>query len=125
MIMEGVIMGLFDSWRRKRKPQAHVVIRKPKTSKSVEGEDTENSMESEQVDTASLIAEYEQLVQRKEKLMVDRSELTEKLTRDEISADDFRKALMKTIQEAATVSEKIRNTASTLTSLGFRGYGTS
>jgi len=120
-------MGLFDSWRRKRKrkPQAHVVIRKPKTSKSVEGEDSENSMESEQVDTASLIAEYEQLVQRKEKLMVDRSELTEKLTRDEISADDFRKALMKTIQEAATVSEKIRNTASTLTSLGFRGYGTS
>ncbi len=110
-------MGLFDSWRRKRKPQARVVIRKPKKFKSVEGE-----LESEQVDTASLIAEYEQLVQRREELLGDRRELTEKLARDEISPEEFRKALMKAIQEAATVSDRIRNTALTLTSLGLRGY---
>ncbi len=114
-------MGLFDGWRRKRKREAAVKLQEPKMSKSVESRVSEAIEESEQVDTVSLVAEYERLIQRKEILQVERGELTTKLDRGEIEADDFRKELMNRIQEAAEVSEKLRITAAKLTSLGYRG----
>jgi len=114
-------MGLFDGWRRKRKREATVKLQEPKMSKSVESKVSEDIKESEQVDTVSLVAEYERLIQRKEILQVERGELTAKLDRGEIEPDDFRKELMNRIQEAAEVSEKLRVTAVKLTSLGYRG----
>ena len=107
-------MGLFDGWRRKRKREAAVKLQEPKMV-------SENIEESEQVDTVSLVAEYERLIQRKEILQAERGELTAKLDRGDIEADDFRKELMNRIQEAAEVSEKLRVTAAKLTSLGYRG----
>ena len=114
-------MGLFDGWRRKRKREATVKLQEPKMSKSVESKVSEDIKESEQVDTVSLVAEYERLIQRKEILQVERGELTAKFDSGEIEADDFRKELMNRIQEAAEVSEKLRTTAAKLTSLGYRG----
>lgn len=114
-------MGLFDGWRRKRKREATVKLQEPKMSKSVQSKVSEDIQESEQVDTVSLVAEYERLIQRKETLQVERGQLTEKFDRGEIEADDFRKELMNRIQEAAEVSEKLQATAAKLTSLGYRG----
>lgn len=114
-------MGLFDGWRRKRKREATVKLQEPKMSKYVESKVSEDIKETEQVDTVSLVAEYERLIQRKEILKVERAELTAKLDRGEIEAGDFRKELMSRIQEAAEVSDKLRVTATKLTSLGYRG----
>jgi hypothetical protein len=114
-------MGLFDGWRRKQKKKATVQLKepvKPKTEVSSSG-DVESKAESE--DVVSLVAEYERLVQRREELQVERRELTATLDRGEIDPDEFRKELMNRIQEAATVSENLRATATKLTTLGYRG----
>jgi len=114
-------MGLFDSWRRKRKTKEVVKLKEPEIKKTeqVTSEDTETKAEPE--DVVGLVAEYERLVQRREELQVERRDLTATLDRGEIDPNEFRKELMNRIQEAATVSEKLRVTATKLTSLGYRG----
>ena len=111
-------MGLFDSWRRKRKP---VVTTKPHKPERVIVPDTEVSKEVKDEDLSALLAEYEELVKRKEALQVERNELNAKLERGEIEPTAFRKELMNRIQEAASVSESIRVTGAKLVSLGYRG----
>lgn len=117
-------MGLFDGWRRKKKkPVATVQLAepaKPAEVKTVTVE-SEPDTKTESTDVVSLVAEYERLVQRREELQNERRELTATLDRGEIDPDEFRKELMNRIQEAATVSETLRITASKLTSLGYRG----
>ncbi|MGY5858869.1 MAG: hypothetical protein RTU63_05830 [Candidatus Thorarchaeota archaeon] len=115
-------MGLFDSWRRKRKSAESPRIIKPKPVASKEDKDSETTVESPQTDSTNLVAEYEQLTQRKEDLQVNRDELTAKLDRGEIETDVFRKELMNLIQEAAVVSEKLQTIAAELTAQGFRGF---
>lgn len=114
-------MGLFDSWRRKKKSKATVRLQEPEKLKSVRDDTAEISAKDEAEDLVVLVAEYERLVKRREKLQVERGELTAKFDRDEISPDDFRKELMSKIQEAAIVSESLRIAAAKLTSQGYRG----
>ena len=114
-------MGLFDSWRRKRKSKATVQLQEPEKPKSVQDDTVETSVKDEAEDLVDLVAEYERLVKRREELQVERGELTAKLDHDEINPDDFRKELMSKIQEAATVSENLRIAAAKLTSQGYRG----
>jgi predicted transcriptional regulator len=115
-------MGFFDRWRRKKKSLAPVKLtesRKPKTEESVS---SVSEAVSESEDVAGLIAEYERLVQRREELLIERQEITATLDSGELNPDEFRKELMSRIQEAATVSENLQNTAAKLTALGYRGY---
>jgi hypothetical protein len=105
-------MGLFDGWRRKKAAQTTPQIKAPEKSQSTEGE-----LE----DGETLLAEYNLLVQRRTELQAERAEFTAKLDRGEIDPDEFRKELMNRMQEAATVSEKIRTIAAKLASLGYRG----
>ena len=117
-------MGLFDSWRRKKKkPVATGQLTKPVEPVKVEADTdaSEPDAEAESTDVVSLIAEYERLIQRREELQVERRELTATLDRGQIDPDDFRKELMSRIQEASVVSENLRVTATKLTSLGYRG----
>ena len=105
-------MGLFDGWRRKKAAQTTPQIKAPKKMQSTE---------EEKGDGENLLAEYNLLVQRRTELQAERAELTAKLDGGEIDPDDFRKELMNRMQEAATVSEKIRTIAPKLASLGYRG----
>ncbi len=114
-------MGLFDRWRRKRKSKATVQLQEPAKPKFVQDDTVETSVKDEAEDLVDLVAEYERLVKRREELQVERGELTAKLDRDEINPDDFRKELMRKIQEAAAVSETLRIAAAKLTSQGYRG----
>lgn len=66
----------------------------------------------------ALLAEHHHLLQKREDLQKERSELTMKLDSGELGAIEFRKQLMAMIQEASQVSESLRNNASKLTSLG-------
>jgi len=114
-------MGLFDSWRRKKKPVATVQLTEPKKLEKVEVETSETDAKTEPSDVTSLVVEYERLIKRREQLQVERQELTARLDRGEIDPDEFRKELMNRMQEAATVAENLRVTATKLTSLGYRG----
>jgi len=114
-------MGLFDGWRRKQKKKTTVQLKEPAKLKTDEVSSGEEDNATEPQDVATLVAEYERLVQRREELQVERRELTATLDRGEIDPDEFRKELMDRIQEAATVSENLRTTARKLTSLGYRG----
>jgi hypothetical protein len=115
-------MGLFDSWRRKRKPAQQKVARPRETTK-IKSESPTDSIEPEDgKDTiSSLLGKYDSLVQRREKLQVEREDLTRKLEDGELEATEFRKELMAMIQEAAQVSENLRETSIRLTQLGYRG----
>jgi regulator of replication initiation timing len=108
-------MGLFDSWRRKRKPKPTPVARPQKVA--TEAESTTGEPET----IASLLGKYEELVQRREALKVEREDLTRRLEEGELEATEFRKELMARIQEAAQVSENLRTTTARLTQLGYRG----
>jgi len=114
-------MGLFDSWRRKKKSKATVRLQEPEKPKSVKDDTAEISVKAEADDLVDLVAEYERLVKRREELQVERGMLTVKLDHNEIEPDDFRKELMSKIQEAAAVSETLRIAAAKLTSRGYRG----
>lgn len=105
-------MGLFDGWRRKKASQTKPQLKPPEKPKSTR---------EEQEDSGNLLTEYNLLVKRRAELQEEREELTAKLDRGEIDPDVFRKELMGRMQEAATVSEKIRTSAAKLTSLGYRG----
>ncbi len=115
-------MGLFDSWRRKKKPVATVQITAPKKLKTEETPQSVSEVVGESEAADVLIAEYERLVQRREELQVERQEITATLDRGELDPDEFRRELMNRIQEAATVSENLHITAAKLTALGYRGY---
>jgi len=135
-------MGLFDWVKRKlrgkeEKPKKGDVRTKAKKATEAKTVDaakaeierkatdmptsTEGVSEEHGDEVISLVAEYERLVKRREQLQAERGELTEKLDRGEISPTDFRKKLMSKIQEASTVSDKIKRTSSKLTQLGYRG----
>ena len=118
-------MGLFDRWRRKDKPKVKSTVKgreimtpkgpalaaKPKMAKDLRVEG----------DVGALLAEHERLLQRREELQVERTNLTMKLDSGELEATEFRKKLMAMIQEAARVSDNIRENASKLTALGHPG----
>lgn len=110
-------MGIFDSWRRKKRTETAVKLREPVKVLSPE----EVPEDISETDQAALLKEYEELVKRKEALQIERDELNAQLERGEIDANAFRKELMNRIQEAAAVSEKIRVTGAKLVSLGYRG----
>jgi hypothetical protein len=114
-------MGLFDSWRRKKAPPAVVKLQEPKKPIVPDIKKDGDSIAAEPTDVASLVAEYERLVLRREKLQIERRELIEKLDRGELGPDEFRVQLRNRIQEAAQVSENLRTTSTKLTSLGYRG----
>jgi len=115
-------MGLFDSWRRKKKPVAPVQLTEPQKPKIEETKPSVSETAGQPEDVDLLIAEYERLVQRREELQAERQEITATLDRGELDPDEFRRELMNRIQEAATVSENLRITATKLTKLGYRGY---
>ncbi|TET09911.1 MAG: hypothetical protein E3J86_06975 [Candidatus Thorarchaeota archaeon] len=114
-------MGLFDSWRRKKaKRTQYLPRREPK--KVVSEIATDASMESGESETIStLLVKYENLVERREALSVERMALTDNLEAGKIKATEFRKELMMRIQEAAQVSENLRETTAKLSQLGYRG----
>ncbi len=114
-------MGLFDRWRKKKESKATVRLQEPEKPKPAKDDTAETSVKGEAEDLVDQVAEYERLVKRREELQVERGELTAKLDRDEINPDDFRKELMRKIQEAASVSETLRIVAAKLTSQGYRG----
>lgn len=105
-------MGIFDRWRRKR-----IVTETPARPPTPISE-LSPEVQDEIVD---LVARYERLVARREELQQERSDLTTKLDRGELTPIEFRKQLMAKIQEAAQVSENLRVTAARLTALGYRG----
>ena len=115
-------MGLFDSWRRKKKPAPQPVARPRETTK-IKSEASTDTVEIEggSETIPSLLGKYEDLVQRREELQDEREDLTQKLDDGELDATEFRKELMARIQEAAQVSENLRETSVRLTQLGYRG----
>ncbi|TXT56043.1 MAG: hypothetical protein BAJATHORv1_30427 [Candidatus Thorarchaeota archaeon] len=119
-------MGLFDRWRRKEKKEKKTVVRgreimrveaPERTPKKSEVEQTPESKEK----ITQLIAEYQRLVARREELQRERSELTRRLDSGELTAIQFRKELMNRIQEAAKITDGIRETSSQLIALGHPG----
>ena len=66
----------------------------------------------------ALLAEHNSLLQRREDLQKERTELTMRLDSGELGATEFRRLLMTMIQEASQISESLRDNASKLTSLG-------
>ncbi|MHA1653395.1 MAG: hypothetical protein ACTSYX_10060 [Candidatus Thorarchaeota archaeon] len=121
-------MGLFDSWRRRRKTgtaeRARIKSREILVSDSAPttapAPPTELPPET-QAEVVSLVAEYERLVRRRDELQRERSQLTIRLDNGELSPIEFRKELMARIQEAASVAERIKEVSSRLIALGYRG----
>ena len=122
-------MGLFDSWRRKKRTDVQPTrvkgreimtsgthVPEPERTPLVDALPVE-----EQNALVALVAEYERLYQRREELQNERSELTIRLDNGELTALEFRKELMNRIQEAAAVSDKLKETAAKLTSMGYKG----
>lgn len=121
-------MGLFDSWRRKKTQvqPARVKGREIMTPGSAVPEPERTPMvealpPEQQSELVDLVAEYERLYQRREELQNERSDLTSRLDNGELTALEFRKELMNRIQEAASVSDKLKETAAKLTAMGYRG----
>jgi regulator of replication initiation timing len=114
-------MGLFDRWRRK-KSSPTTVSKPPVTKKAVSELSSDDTIIPSNLDSIkALLGEYDNLVERREALSVERENLTLRLERGEIEATEFRKELMSRIQEAAKVSESLRETSARLSELGYRG----
>ncbi len=120
-------MGLFDSWRRKRRQKIerkHIRSREilaPTTpAPSVAPREMAIAPEHEE-EVVTLVAEYERLAKRRDELQKERTRLTLALDRGEISAIEFRRELMSRIQEAAQVADRLKEVAARLTALGYRG----
>ena len=114
-------MGLFDKWRRKS-PKPAAVSKPPeakKTASELSSDDTIIPSNLESI--KELLAKYDNLAERRDSLSVERENLTLRLERGEIEATEFRKELMSRIQEAAKVSESLRETTARLSELGYRG----
>ena len=120
-------MGIFDRWRRRKKQEARSTVRaremmRTESKPSVPKPKIETPVTPEREnEVRRLLAEHVQLVRRKEQLQHQRGELTKRLDDGELTAIEFRKELMAKIQEAAEVSENLRNTSSRLTELGHHG----
>ncbi len=114
-------MGLFDSWRRKKQKRKEFERRR-ETKKVVSEVATDGSVISDEPETIdSLLGKYYSLVERREALSVERKDLTTKLEEGKLKATEFRKELMARIQEAAQVSETLREMTARLSQLGYRG----
>jgi len=116
-------MGLFDSWRRKRRKPELVA---PRDRKSPEAEAPKSTRSEgltpvEKGEVDNLVARYEELHKRRAELHAERAQLTHQLDNGELTALKFRKQLMLKIQEAAQVSDNLKETASRLIELGYRG----
>jgi hypothetical protein len=116
-------MGLFDSWRRRRRKKEIVAPRDRKSSEVEAPTPTrpEGLTPVEKGEAAGLIARYEELHKRRAELHAERAQLTEQLDNGELTALKFRKQLMLKIQEAAQISDNLKETASRLIVLGHRG----
>jgi len=117
-------MGLFDSWRRRIRRKQEVVA--PQERKSSEAEAPtptrpEGLTPVEKGEVADLVAQYEKLHKRRAELHTERAQLTDQLDSGALTALKFRKQLMLKIQEAAQVSDNLKETASRLIALGYRG----
>ena len=114
-------LGLFDKWRRK-KPSPTAISRPPVPKKAASELSSDDTIMPDNLDSIkALLGEYENLVERREALTVEREDLTLRLERGEIETTEFRKELMSRIQEAAKVSESLRETSARLSELGYRG----
>jgi C4-dicarboxylate-specific signal transduction histidine kinase len=115
-------MGLFDRWRRKKTPEQQPVARlREKIGTESETSAEVHITEGESETISSLLKRHEDLVQRREELQKEREKLTRKLDEGKLDTTEFRKELMARIQEAAQVSENLRETQIELTQLGYRG----
>ncbi len=123
-------MGLFDSWRRRKRKEVHPVHVKGReimttgeqkgvaeTSESAPVEVTPD----QQAQDASLFEDYQKLHQRREQLQTERAELTTRLDNGELNAKEFRKELMSRIQEAAAVADELKEVTAKLSALGYHG----
>jgi predicted nucleic acid-binding Zn-ribbon protein len=119
-----VAMGLFDSFRRKKKERP-----KPVLATEAKGEKQRPSKAGSfsplpgQDDVNELLKKRAELYGRREALQHERESLTAQLDNGELSASDFRKELMARIQEASQVSEGIREIDGLLSALGHRVVG--
>jgi len=114
-------MGLFDSWRRRKRKRTEFEKRR-ETKKTVFEVAADGSIKSAEPETiASLLGKYYSLVERRDALSVERKDLTTKLEDGKLNATEFRKELMARIQEAAQVSETLRDMIAKLSQLGYRG----
>lgn len=116
-------MGLFDSWRRKRRKKEFVALKEPKSSEDEAPKPTraEGLAPVEKGEVDDLVTRYEELHKRRAELHAERAQLTHQLDGGELTALKFRKQLMVKIQEAAQVSDNLKETASRLIELGYRG----
>ncbi len=122
-------MGLLDRWRRRgkkkekeQKKRGREILTSGDKPDSGRGAPSVESLDDEEKsELVFLVAEYERLKRKRQVLQDDRAKLTERLDRGELSTTEFRKELMSKIQEASRVSEKLNNTTSKLTALGYRG----
>ncbi len=116
-------MGLFDSWRRRRRKKEFMASKDRKSSEAKTPTPTrpDELTPVEKGDVDNLVTLYEELHKRRAKLHTERSQLTHQLDNGELTALQFRKQLMLKIQEAAQVSDSLKETASKLIELGYRG----
>ncbi len=119
-------MGLFDSWRRRKRgthERSQVRAREILVSDSVPSKTKalREIPEEDQEEVVKLVAEYERLVRRRDELQTERSQLTVRLDNGELTAIQFRKELMSRIQEASQVAERLKQVSSRLIELGYRG----
>ena len=116
-------MGLFDSWRRRRRKQEFTALKDRRSSEVKAPTPTrpDELTPVEKGDVDNLVTLYEELHKRRAKLHTERSQLTHQLDNGELTALQFRKQLMLKIQEAAQVSDSLKETASRLIELGYRG----
>ncbi|MGY5852314.1 MAG: hypothetical protein RTU92_01965 [Candidatus Thorarchaeota archaeon] len=121
-------MGLFDRRRRRKETKKVGIVRgrehmtpaRP-MAEPTPPPDLDRMTPEAQGEIVTLVAEYERLVARREELQVERGQLTAQLDRGDLTAIEFRKQLMVKIQEAAQVSETLKETSGKLTALGYRG----
>jgi hypothetical protein len=120
-------LGLFDRWRRGKKDEkAKKAIRgreiyQPTGTAKVDRKSVEELGPVEAGEVSKLLAEANQLIQRREELQTERGALLKRLDKGELTAIEFRKELMARIQEGAQVSEDLRKISSRLTQLGHPG----
>ena len=100
-------MGLFDSWRRKKKKDTRTTVKareimrptEPLPEKDRSAPDLESLDPETQGEIVQLVAEYERLSRRRQELQEERGTLTDRLDNGELTAIEFRKELMTRIQE--------------------------
>jgi len=129
-------MGIFDSWRRKKpeQPGAKIPVRRPETMPTQEARLATISRQTApeivrsvarsaaaQSEVNGLVAEYEHMVERRKALQTEKDELTARMDKGEITAQQWRRQLMASTQEAAQLSEKIRVISARLRWLGYSG----